>query len=159
MWYPEAVPGSHQGAWAASRAVDLSQSYRSSRVIGWSQPETPEVCDSRWRTLIPALPLAANSGQYLATVASRSSSPRSTSTSAASEVIALLVEKMLVMGCSVHGAVRASSAQPPHRSTTISPSMLRASEAPRSSPDSSLAANNSRRGSKRALHVPPSAVG
>src|SRR5262249_39709118 len=68
----------------------------SSRVIGWSQPETPEVCDSRWRTLIPALPRAANSGQYLATVASRSSLPRSTSTSAASAVIVLVVEKTLV---------------------------------------------------------------
>ena len=33
-----------------------------------------------------------------------------------------------------------------------------ADEAPRSSPDSSLAANSSRRGSKRALHVPPSGV-
>ena len=32
-----------QGACAANRAFDLSQSYRSSRVIGCSQPETPEV--------------------------------------------------------------------------------------------------------------------
>src|SRR3954447_13850697 len=159
MWYPEAVPGSHQGAWAASRAVDLSQSYRSSRVIGCSQPETPEVCDRRWRTLIPALPLAANSGQYLATLASRSSSPRSTSTSAASAVIALVVEKTLEMVFSAHGVVRASSAQPPHRSTTISPSMLTTSEAPRSSPELSLAANSSRRGSNRALQVPPRGVG
>src|SRR6516164_4925672 len=159
MWYPEAVPGSHQGACAASRAVDLSQSYMSSRVIGCSQPETPEVCDSSWRTLIPALPLAANSGQYEATVASRSSWPRSTSTSAASEVIALVVENTLVMVFSPHGTVRASSAQPPHRSTAIAPSMLTATEAPRSSPDSSLAANSSRRGSKRALLVPPRAVG
>src|SRR3954447_22441425 len=159
MWYPEAVPGSHQGACAASRAVDLSQSYKSSRVIGCSQPETPEVCEKSWRTWIPALPRAANSGQYLATVASRSSSPRSTSTSAASAVIVLVVEKTLAMVFSVHGAVRASSAQPPHRSATVSPSMLTASEAPRSSPDSSLAANRSRRGSKRALHVPPSGVG
>src|SRR6516164_3447189 len=158
MWYPEAVPGSHQGAWAASRAVDLSQSYRSSRVIGCSQPETPEVCDRSWRTLIPALPRAANSGQYLATFASRSSSPRSTSTSAASEVIVLVVENTQAIVFSVHGTVRASSAQPPHRSTTISPSMLTASEAPRSSPDSSLAANGSRRGSNRVLHVPPSGV-
>jgi hypothetical protein len=31
----------------------------------------------------------------------------------------------LVIVFSVHGTVRASSAQPPHRSTTISPSMLR----------------------------------
>src|SRR5215470_12686812 len=159
MWYPEAVPGSHQGAWAASRAVDLSQSYTSSMVTGCSQPDTPEVCDSRWRTLTPALPRAANSGQYEATAASRSSSPRSTSTSAASAVIVLVVEKTLVIVSWPHGTVRASSAQPPHRSTTISPSMLTASEAPRSSPDSSLAANSSRSGSNRALHVPPSAVG
>src|SRR5206468_9869740 len=98
-------------------------------------------------------------GQYLATVASRSSAPRSTSTSAASAVIVLVVEKTLAMVFSVHGAVRASSAQPPHRSTAIAPSMLTASEAPRSSPDASLAANSSRRGPIRALHVPPSAVG
>src|SRR6516164_1141434 len=130
MWYPEAVPGSHQGACAASRAVDLSQSYRSSRVIGCSQPETPEVCDRSWRTLIPALPRAANSGQYVATVASRSSSPRSISTSAASEVIVLVVEKTQVIVSSAQGTVRASLAQPPHRSTTISPSMTTASDAP-----------------------------
>src|SRR5262245_23699765 len=159
MWYPEAVPGSHQGAWAASRAVDLSQSYRSSSVIGCSQPETPEVCDSSWRTLIPALPRAANSGQYVATFASRSSAPRSTSASAASEVIVLVVEKTQVIVSSVHGTVRASSAQPPHRSTTILPSRLTATEAPRSSPDLSLAANSSRRGSKRALQAPPRGVG
>src|SRR5580765_6837505 len=103
MWYPEAVPGSHQGAWAASRAVDLSQSYMSSRVIGCSQPETPDMCDSRWRTLIAALPLAANSGQYLATVASRSSSPRSTNASAASDVMHLVVENTLAMVFSDHG--------------------------------------------------------
>src|SRR5262249_59993956 len=148
-----------QGAGAASRAVDWCQSYRSSRVIGGSQPETPEVCDSRWRTLIPALPLAANSGQYLATFASRSSSPQSTSASAARAVIVLVVEKTLAIVFSAHGAVRASSAQPPHRSTTISPSMLTAGQAPRASPDPSLDANRSRRGSKRARHVPPSGVG
>src|SRR3954447_15377453 len=159
MWYPEAVPGSHQGACAASRAVDLSQSYTSSRVSGCSQPETPEVCDSKWRTLIPALPRAANSDQYLATVASRSSSPRSTNTSAASEVIVLVGEKTQVIVSSAHGTVRASSAQPPQRSTTISPSMLTASEAPRSSPDLSLAAKSSRKGSKRAREVPPRGVG
>src|SRR5262245_65734387 len=118
-------------------------------VTGGSQPETPEVCDSRWRTLIPALPRAANSGQYLATLASRSNSPRSTSTSAASAVIVLVVEKTQAIVFSVHGTVRASLAQPPHRSTTVSPSILTASEAPRSSPDVSLAANSSRRGLNR----------
>src|SRR5262249_60804859 len=71
----------------------------------------------------------------------------------------LVVENTLVIVFSVHGTVRASSAHPPHRSTTISPSMLRASEAPRSSPDASLAANSSRTASKRALHVPPSGGG
>src|SRR5437764_12028077 len=119
-------------------AVDLSQSYTSSMVTGWSQPETPEVCDSKWRTLIPALPRAANSGQYAATFASRSSSPRSTSTSAASEVIVLVVENTQAIGFSVHGTVRASSAQPPHRPTTISPSMFTPSEAPRPSHDARL---------------------
>jgi hypothetical protein len=74
--------------------------------FGCSQPETPDVCDSRWRTLIPALPLAANSGQYEATVASRSSWPRSTSTRAASEVMDLVVEKTLVIVFSVHGTGR-----------------------------------------------------
>ena len=33
---------------------------------GWSQPETPEVCDIRCRTSTPSLPFAANSGQYFA---------------------------------------------------------------------------------------------
>ena len=42
-WYPDAVPGSHHGAWAASRLVAKSQSYMSSRTNGVSQPETPEV--------------------------------------------------------------------------------------------------------------------
>ena len=78
---------------------------------------------------------------------------------AASEVIVLVVEKTQVMVFSVHGTVRASSAQPPHRSTTISPSMLTASEAPRSSRERSLAAKCSRSGSNWALQVPPSAVG
>jgi hypothetical protein len=127
-------------------------------VTGWSQPETPEVCDSCWRTLIPALARAENPVQYAATFASRSSSPRSTSTSAASEVIVLVVENTFVIVFSVHGMVRASSAQPPHRSTTTAPSMLTTSEAPRSSPESSMAANSSRTESNRALHVPPSAV-
>lgn len=34
-------------------------------MIGCSRPETPEVCDSSWRTAIPALPLAANSFEGL----------------------------------------------------------------------------------------------
>src|SRR5947207_1023540 len=110
-----------QATWAASIGVDLSQSYTSSMVTGWSQPETPEACDSRWRTLIPALPRAANSGQYAATGASRSSSPRSTSTSAASEDIVLVVENTQVILFSANGTVLSSSAQLPHTLTTTSP--------------------------------------
>jgi hypothetical protein len=36
--------------------VEEITSYTSSMVTGWSQPETPEVCESNWRPLIPALP-------------------------------------------------------------------------------------------------------
>ena len=57
------MPGAHHGAWAANRAVDLSQSYMSSVTAGWSSPDTPEVCDSRCLTSTSCFPLAANSGQ------------------------------------------------------------------------------------------------
>jgi hypothetical protein len=83
-WSPEPVPGFRQGACANSMAVDLQESCASSTVTGWPQPETPEVCDKSWRTVIPALPPVANSGRYAATLASRSSTPWSTSASAAS---------------------------------------------------------------------------
>jgi len=53
----------------------------------------------------------------------------STSTSAASVVIVLVVENTQAIVFSVHGSVRASSAQPPHRSTTMSPPKLTASDA------------------------------
>lgn len=74
-------------------------------MIGSSKPETPDVCDRRWRTLTPALPLAANSGQYEATRASRSSAARA--------VIVFVVENTLVIVFAFHGAVRVSFAQPP----------------------------------------------
>ena len=44
----------------------------------------------------------------------------------------LVVDQTLVMVFSPQGVVRASSAQPPHTSTTISPSMVMATDAPRS---------------------------
>ena len=66
-WYPDAVPGSHHGSWAASRAVAFSQSYSVSTVIGSLQPGSPAVWLITWRTSTPALLFARNSGQYLAT--------------------------------------------------------------------------------------------
>ena len=51
----------------------------------------------RWRTRTSCLPLAANSGQYFATGASTSSSPRSTSISAARLVTVLVEDQTLVM--------------------------------------------------------------
>jgi hypothetical protein len=81
---------------------------------GCSSPDTPEACDMRWRTRTSCLPRAANSGQYLATGASTSSSPRSTSISAARLVTVLVDDQTLVMVCSDHGIVRAWSQKPPH---------------------------------------------
>ena len=62
-WYPEPVPGSHHGAWAASRDVHSSQLARSSAASGSSHPLRPAVCPMTWRTSTFSLPLAANSGQ------------------------------------------------------------------------------------------------
>src|SRR5439155_21510615 len=52
----------------------------------------PEAWLIRWLTLIRAFPFAANSGQYLATGASKSNSPRSAISSAVSAVMVLVVE-------------------------------------------------------------------
>ena len=62
-WYPDAEPGSHHGAWAASRSTEAVGSRMSVDRHGWSQPATPDVWDIRCRTSIASLPLAANSGQ------------------------------------------------------------------------------------------------
>ncbi len=135
-WYPDALPGSHHGAWAARIAAERSWSYRSSCTTGCAQPLTPEVCDIRCLTSTPSLPLAANSGQYVATGASRSSCPRSARTSAASEVIVLVVDHTLTRVFSSHGLVRSWSTKPPQKSATISPSTVSATDAPRSPPSS-----------------------
>ena len=55
-------------------------------------PAGPAVCDSTCRRSTPSLPAAANSGQDRATGASRSSRPRSTSTSAHSAVMVLVTD-------------------------------------------------------------------
>jgi len=70
---------------------------------GCAHAETPEVCDIRCLTSMSSLPLAAKSGQYLATGAYTSSSPRSTRTSAQSDVIVFVVDHTFVIVFSDHG--------------------------------------------------------
>ena len=106
----------------------------SSMPNGGSHPETPDVWDSRWRTSMSCLPFSANSGQYLATGAKASTRPRSIAINAASAVSVFVQEKKLTIVFSPHGMVFARSACPPQMSTTSSPSISRAIEAPSSSP-------------------------
>src|SRR5262245_15605610 len=73
---------------------------------------------------------------------------------AQSAVIAFVVEKTLTMVSRSHGRVRAASAWPPQRSTTIRPSRVAANDAPTSRPASKLAANASRTAVKRGSHSP-----
>lgn len=104
------------------------------------------------------LPAAPNSGQYLATFAYGSSSPRSTSIRAISATMVLVLDQTLVMVSSAQGVVRSGSAQPPHRSTSHSPSMITARHAPSSWSAPSRSASTSRSGSKRALQLPCTSV-
>src|SRR5688572_15673536 len=97
------MPGSHHGAWLAKRLVDASQSYMSVATKGCSHPETPDVWLITCRTSMFSLPFAANSGQYFATGANGSSSPRSTRIRAARLVTVFVVDQTFVMVCSVHG--------------------------------------------------------
>ena len=66
----------------------------------------------------------------------------------------LVLDQTLVMVSASHGVVLASSAQPPHRSTTSSPSSMTATEAPQSAPEARLAANWSAMAWKRGSQVP-----
>jgi hypothetical protein len=91
----------------------------------------------------------------LATFESRSSSSRSTSTSAANAVIVFVVEKMLAIVFSVQRAVRASSAPEIDYHFAINVDRERGAEF---SSDSSFEANKFRKGSKRSLQVPHSGV-
>src|ERR1022692_4697193 len=106
------------------------------------------------RTGMSALPPAANSGQYLATGASGSSSPRSIRMCAHSDVIALVVDQALVGVPSCQGVARAGSAQPAHRFATTSPPATTAALAPISSRSAKFAANAALTGSKPGAQVP-----
>ena len=100
------------------------------------------------------LPFAANSGQYFATGASTSSSPRSTRISAARLVTVLVEDQTLVMVSCDHGTVRAWSRKPPHMSMTMSPSISKTSDAPSSSPESRFRASALRTASNRSSQLP-----
>ena len=77
MWYPLRVPGSHHGCWRARRSHMCSQSYMAPGSSSPDRAGTPAEWSSIIETTTPSLPFVANSGQYVATGASRSSSPRS----------------------------------------------------------------------------------
>src|SRR5262245_6281621 len=81
-------------------------------------------------------------------------SPRSTSMWAHSAVMAFVVEKTLTMVLRCQGRVRAASACPPHRSTTVRPSTVAANEAPTSRPASNAAANVPRTAANLGSHCP-----
>ena len=89
-----------------------------------------------------------------ATGASTSSSPQSTSISAARLVTVFVVDQTLVMVSRSHGWVRASSRYPPQMSTATSPSRSTTIDAPISSRASTLRASAARTGSNRSAQVP-----
>ena len=73
--------------------MHFSQSARSSIPRGSPKPERPAVWPMTWRTSMLSLPFSANSGQYVATDAEKSSSPRSASIKAQRNVIVLVVDQ------------------------------------------------------------------
>ena len=75
-------------------------------------------------------------------------------TSAVSDVMVLEIDQTLVSVSAVHGVVRASSAQPPQRSSTSVPRSTTARLAPSSSPVSRCCWNVSRRAENRSSAEP-----
>jgi hypothetical protein len=97
---------------------------------------------------------AANSGQYLATGASRSSSPWSASWCAQSAVMPFVVDQTLVSVSFAHGVPRPGSAQPPHKSTTGCPRTITATAAPSSPRRRKFSSNAVRTGSNPGAQAP-----
>ena len=123
-------------------------------MCGSRSPARPARCESRWRTRTPSLPAAANSGQYAATGASRSSSPRSASRCAHSAVGPLVVDHTFTRVSRSHGRLRAASAQPPHRSTTVRPSSMTVTAAPSSPRSRKFSSNAARTAANRSSQWP-----
>ncbi len=116
---------------------------------------TPERCAITMATVTASLPDWANSGQYVATGWWRSISPRSTSRCTQVLVNPLDPENTLTKVSWRHGRRPSASCQPPHRSTTSSPSTHAATAAPTSPRSAKLRSNCSRTPSNAGAHDPP----
>ena len=66
--YPDAIPGVHSGAMAATLAQTPFQSNHSSGSMASGKPASPAWCDSAWATVIRSFPACPNSGHRLAAV-------------------------------------------------------------------------------------------
>ncbi len=95
------------------------------------------------RTVAFSLPCAANSGQYSATGASMSSSPRDASTCAQIATAPLVQENTIDTVSRVHGTLSVGRAMPPQRSTTVRPSWCTQTDAPTSARSRKLRSNSS----------------
>src|SRR5579871_5247557 len=80
-----------------------------------------------------SFPPCANSGQYFATDASRSSWPLDASIWAHNEVAPLVEDHTTPIVSSFQGTFVAGRAVPPHKSTTVLPSSVTQTDAPTSS--------------------------
>ena len=135
-----------------------SQSYMARRAAARRSAGTPTEWSSIIETTTSSLPLVANSGQYSATGASRSSCPRSARMWAHSAVAPFVQEYTTTRVSASHGRSVDGSATPPHRSTTVRPSTVTHTAAPTSSRSAKLRASSSRTASKPDSHTPEMAT-
>ena len=142
---PTTAPGAR-----ARRSCAASRASRR-RAAARATAGSPARCESTWRRVIASLPAARELRPQRAMGASRSTRPRSTSGSAQTVLSALLTEKTSTSVSRRHGRVRAASAQPPQRSTTIRPSSAIATAAPTSPRSVKFVAKASRTAAKRAI--------
>src|SRR5205823_10699087 len=106
-------------------------------------------------TVTASFPAAANSGQNRATAPSGSILPCSRRRAATAAATPLPTEKALTSVSPVHALVRPASAHPPHRSTTVRPSIDTQTAPPCSSRWVKLRTNSSLTAANRGSHVPP----
>ena len=120
---------------------------------------TPAWWLSSCLTVTASLPAAPNSGQYLATGASKSSRPDPAYRAASTASMPLPTEKKLTRVSASHGAVLAAVVQPPQRSTTVLPPAVTQMAAPVSPRVLKFAAKAARTGSNLASQAPPITAG
>ena len=143
------MPGSQNGSSASSRATIRSQSYSSPGASSPRSAGTPTEWSSIIRTVAASLPLVANSGQYSATGASRSSRPWAARTWAHSAVAPFVQLCTTETVSRSHAVPALASAMPPHTSTTVVPSSVTHSDAPTSARSVKLRTNSSTTGANR----------